>query len=162
MAQQIKKSACNAGDTRDVGSDPGSGRSPGGRHGNPLQCSCLENPHRQKSLAGYSPWGHKESDNDWAHSTAFTLHSFSTHRLGLTNAWSQRLQSRWCLNCDHCIMLVQTLLVVLQSTSHYINYKCAAWSETDVQPEECQSQACFTVSVSSSIDSEMCPFISLW
>ena len=33
-----------------------------GGHGNPLQYSCLENPHRQRSLVGYSPWGHKESD----------------------------------------------------------------------------------------------------
>ena len=30
--------------------------------GNPLQYSCLENPHGQRSLAGYSPWGRKESD----------------------------------------------------------------------------------------------------
>ena len=30
--------------------------------GNPLQYSCLENPHGQRSLVGYSPWGHKESD----------------------------------------------------------------------------------------------------
>ena len=29
---------------------------------NPLQCSCLENPHGQRSLMGYSPWGHRESD----------------------------------------------------------------------------------------------------
>ena len=36
-----KESACNAGD---VGSVPGWGRSSGGGHGNPLQCSCLENP----------------------------------------------------------------------------------------------------------------------
>ena len=36
-----KESACNAGD---VGLIPGSGRSPGGGHGNPLQYSCLENP----------------------------------------------------------------------------------------------------------------------
>ena len=35
------ESACNAGD---AGSIPGSGRSPGGEHGNPLQYSCLENP----------------------------------------------------------------------------------------------------------------------
>ena len=35
---------------------------PGGGHGNPLQCSCLESPHGQNSLAGYSPWGHKELD----------------------------------------------------------------------------------------------------
>ena len=33
----------NTGDTRDVGLIPGSGKSPGGGHGNPLQCSCLEN-----------------------------------------------------------------------------------------------------------------------
>ena len=52
-----KESDCNAGD---LGSIPGSGRSPGGGHGNPLQYSCLENPHGQRSLAGYCPWGHKE------------------------------------------------------------------------------------------------------
>ena len=39
-----KESACNAGDTEDVGSIPGSRRCPGGRHGNPLQYTCLENP----------------------------------------------------------------------------------------------------------------------
>ena len=38
------KNACNAGDTGDAGSMPGWGRSPGGGHGNPFQCSCLENP----------------------------------------------------------------------------------------------------------------------
>ena len=37
-------------------------KTPGVGHGNPLQCSCLGNPHGQRSLAGYSPWGHKESD----------------------------------------------------------------------------------------------------
>ena len=37
-------SAGDAGDTEDVGVIPGLGRSPGGGHGNPLQCSCLENP----------------------------------------------------------------------------------------------------------------------
>ena len=35
---------------------------PGGGHSNPLQYSCLQNPHGQRSLARYSPWGHKESD----------------------------------------------------------------------------------------------------
>ena len=54
-----KESACNAGN---LGSIPGLGRSPGGGHGNPLQYSCLENPHGQRSLAGYGPWGHKELD----------------------------------------------------------------------------------------------------
>ena len=42
---------------------PGWGRCPGGGHGSPLQCSCLENPmHRGAWMEGYSPWGQKESD----------------------------------------------------------------------------------------------------
>ena len=44
-----KELVANAGDTRDVGSIPGSGRSPAGRHGNPLQYSCLENPMDRKA-----------------------------------------------------------------------------------------------------------------
>ena len=44
MALVIKNLPTNAGDLRDMGSIPGSGRSPGGGHGNPLQYSCLENP----------------------------------------------------------------------------------------------------------------------
>ena len=40
----VKNPPANAGDLRDQGSVPGSGRSPGGGHGNPLQYSCLENP----------------------------------------------------------------------------------------------------------------------
>ena len=44
----------------DLGSIPGLGRSPGGGHSNPCQYSCLENPHRQRSLVGSSPWGLKE------------------------------------------------------------------------------------------------------
>ena len=51
-----KESACIAGE---LGSIPELGRSPGGGHGNPLQCSCLENPHGVMSMVGYSPWDHK-------------------------------------------------------------------------------------------------------
>ena len=40
----VKNSSASAGDTRDVGLIPGSGRFPGGEHGNPFQYSCLENP----------------------------------------------------------------------------------------------------------------------
>ena len=54
-----KESACNE---EDLGSIPGLGSFPGGGHGNPLQYSCLENPHEQRSLVGYGPWGRKESD----------------------------------------------------------------------------------------------------
>ena len=67
----VKNLAANAGDVRDSDLIPGSGRSPGGGLGNPLQYSCLENPHGQRSLAGQSPEGHKESDTTEA--TGHTL-----------------------------------------------------------------------------------------
>ena len=63
-----KQSAYNA---RDLGLIPGLGRSPGSGNGNPLQYSCLENPHGQRSLAGYRPWDPKESDMTEHLSTAF-------------------------------------------------------------------------------------------
>ena len=81
-----KKSACNVGD---LGSIPGMGKSPGGGHGNPLQYSCLENPHGQRSLVGYSPWGCKESDTTERHSTA---------------------QSSITVNCSHIISYTKILL----------------------------------------------------
>ena len=92
----VKKLPANEGDTGDLGSISGLGRSPGERNDNPLQYSCLENPMdggawqtavngvaksqtrlsnfthslthslthfiaEQRNLAGYSPWGHKDS-----------------------------------------------------------------------------------------------------
>ena len=59
MAVVVRNPPANAGYVRDAGSIPGSGRSPGRGHGNSLQYSCLENPHGQRNLADYSPWGHK-------------------------------------------------------------------------------------------------------
>ena len=44
VALVVKKAPANAGDVREMGSIPGSGRPPGGGRGNPLQYSCLENP----------------------------------------------------------------------------------------------------------------------
>ena len=55
----VKKPPANA---EDMSSIPVLGRSPGEGNANLLQYSCLENSHGQRSLAGYSPWGHKESD----------------------------------------------------------------------------------------------------
>ena len=52
----VKNLSINAVDVRDTGLISGLGRSPGGGHGNPLQYSFLENPHGQRSLAGYIPW----------------------------------------------------------------------------------------------------------
>ena len=52
----------NAGDGRDLGLIPGSGRSSGEGNGYALQYSCLENS-VDRSLAGYSVWSHKELDS---------------------------------------------------------------------------------------------------
>ena len=52
VALVVKDPPANVGDVRDVGSIPGSGRSPGEGHGNPPQNSCLENPMDRGA------WGH--------------------------------------------------------------------------------------------------------
>ena len=81
-AQQVR----NAGDTADSGLIPGLGRFPGGRHGNPLQYSWLENSHGQRSLEGYHPWGCKESDTTERLSTAAALF-FYPNPLSLSLSW---------------------------------------------------------------------------
>ena len=68
-----KESTSNAWD---LGSIPGLGRSPGEGNGNPLQYSFLENPHGQRSLAGNSPWGYKESNTtEWLSSVCVCTHT---------------------------------------------------------------------------------------
>ena len=77
-----RESASNAGD---LGLIPGRGRALGGGHGNPLQYSCLENPHGQRSLTGYSPWGRKQSDTTEQLSTQHSQQGPTALHLGL---WS--------------------------------------------------------------------------
>ena len=68
----------------DLGKIPELGRSPGGAHGYPLQYSCLENPHGQRSLAGYSPRGCKEP----ARHDGMTKHSiYPLKELVSTQTW---------------------------------------------------------------------------
>ena len=74
-----KESTCNVGD---LGSIPELGRSPGGGHGSPLQCSCQENPHGQRSLVGCSPWGGKESDTTEQLSAHMHTHMLDIVRVG--------------------------------------------------------------------------------
>ena len=76
-----KESTCNAGD---LGSIPGYGRSSGAGHRNRLQYSCLENPHGQRSLAGYSPWGCKECDNtEWLSTAQQKERMWRVHSRGM-------------------------------------------------------------------------------
>ena len=62
VALVVENPPANAGDTGDADLIPGSTRSPGEGHGNPLQNCWPGESHGQRSLAGCSPWGHKESD----------------------------------------------------------------------------------------------------
>ena len=57
----VKNPLANAGDIRDLGLIPGSGRSPGAGNGNPSSILAWEIPWTE-GLPGYSPWGCKESD----------------------------------------------------------------------------------------------------
>ena len=84
----VKNPPVNAGGIRDVGSIPGLVRSPGGGHGNSLQSSCLENPHGQRSLVGYSPWGRKESDMTEGTAPMVCIHSSADRELGCFHLWA--------------------------------------------------------------------------
>ena len=59
----VENPPVNGGDASSI---PGSGNSLGGRNGNPLQYSCLENPMDRGAWWGYSPWGHKKVGHDLA------------------------------------------------------------------------------------------------
>ena len=76
MVVVVKNPPVNAGDIRDAGSVPGSGGSPGGGHGDPLQYSCLENP---MDRGAWQATDHRaaESDTtrDLAHTRRFSLSS---------------------------------------------------------------------------------------
>ena len=58
----VNNPPANAGDKRDEGLDPWVGKIPWRRAWQPTPVFLPEESHGQKSLVGYSPWGHKESD----------------------------------------------------------------------------------------------------
>ena len=70
----VKSPPANAGDIRDEGSIPGLGRCPGAEYGQPTPVFLPGESHGQRSLVGYSSWGHKELDT-----TEATLHTCITH-----------------------------------------------------------------------------------
>ena len=91
----VKNPLVNAGDLSSI---PGLGRCPGGGHGNPLQYSCLENPHGQRSLAGYSPWVLTKSDITEQLSTGQhcgpLINSFQEMEL-IPGIWYEYQNARW-------------------------------------------------------------------
>ena len=75
----VKKPPANAGDLRDVGVNPESGRSPGGRNDNPHQYSSWRMP--RTGLAGYSPQGHKASDMTEVTLHVGTMYHYATFKI---------------------------------------------------------------------------------
>ena len=76
----VKNLPANAGHAGDAGLIPGLGRSPGEGNGNPLQYSCLGKFHGQRNLAGYSPWGCRESDTTERLSSIVDLEDYVSFR----------------------------------------------------------------------------------
>ena len=81
----LKESTGNVGD---LGLIPSLVSLHGGGHSNPLQYSCMENPHGQRSLAVYSPWGCKELDmTEWFYTGYYsdTIFSFKWEKFFSSN-----------------------------------------------------------------------------
>ena len=84
-----KEFACNAGDMDLI---PGSGKSPG-EGGNPLPVFLSRESHGQRSLAGYSPWGRKESNMTEA-TNIYLKRVESWERTYLIGSWVQTLKKK--------------------------------------------------------------------
>ena len=115
----------NAGDIRDMGSTPGSGRSPGGGHGNPLQFSCLENPHKQRSLTGYSPYDLKELDTTEAATHAYNQGADSSKFFLPQHANS-------CENCPH--QLPSSLFYIYETNLYQPICVCTCFFNSPFSP----------------------------
>ena len=94
MAQVVKNLTAGAGDIADGGSIPGSGRSPAGGHGDPLQYSCLENPQGQRGLESCSLCSGKESD---------TTERLNSKRVVHDTSMEHMFSHRSCDFLPHCI-----------------------------------------------------------
>ena len=126
-----KELACNAGDLWSI---PASGRSPGEEHGNPLQWSCLENPHGQRRLEGYDH-GVTESDTTERLRTAREMWEFwgtgSVHKgtvpAGWSGDWARVTRGQpGCTSASGDTELVQRQLVTsFPPASHAIRHDLA-------------------------------------
>ena len=90
VAPVAKNPEANIADVGDAGSIPGSGRCPGGGHGNPLQYSLPGESQEQRSLAGIQSMGSQRVRHDWATNTRLNLvknlsamHEMQVQPLGL-------------------------------------------------------------------------------
>ena len=129
VALVVKTLPADAGDLRDSGSIPGSGRSPGEGHGNPLQYSCLENPH---GLAGYSPQDRKESDTteqlNWIFDNGAKNTQWKTENLFNKCWWAKRMENESEVS-QSCLPLCNPMDCSLLGSSVHAISRQEYWSE---------------------------------
>ena len=120
-----KNLPANAGGARNVGLILGLGRSPGGGRGSPLQYSFLQNSHRQRHLAGYSPPGS-------------SVHGFLQARIV---EWAATPSSRGSSQSRD-----QTCVSYISCTGRQILYHCATW---EVPVNGCKGTLAISININS-------------
>ena len=100
----VKNPPANAGDLRDAGLIPGSGRSPGGGHGNPLQYSCLQNPMDRGAWRAPVHWVTKS----WTRLTQLSIHACI---IALQHRVSFSYTEKWIRYMYTCIVSVLDFLL---------------------------------------------------
>ena len=121
----------SASSVGDLGSNPGSRRCPGGGHGNPFQYSCLGNPFGQRSLAGYSPWGRKESDmTEWLSTAQGGEQVWLGQREGGEKLWVVIRVVIRGRSCDQRVLLGGLSFFSEEHGRHHgVLSRCVIWSE---------------------------------
>ena len=128
----VKNPPASAGDRRNSDLIPGSRGCLEGGHGNPLQYSCVENPHGQRSLAGYSPYGCRV-EHDWSdlahthtptHTHPCSRHSISTDNALVSNLYMDHDQRAWVgqIYQNHPTNKWLISLILFLFYSHMTNY----------------------------------------
>ena len=114
VAVVVKNPPAKAGDTREAGSVPGLGRSPGGGKGNPF----LPGKSHRQSLVGYSPWGHSIRC-ERAHSTHTHKHTHTHAGVLYMLAFSLSETASSPLLCSFQILNTPSLS---PTVAEYLNY----------------------------------------
>ena len=143
MALVVKNLPANAGDARDTGLNPESGRSPAGRHGNPLQYSCLENPMDR------GPWwaasiGSQRVGHYWVtHTHTHTQPCFRCLIMDpITSSLSFTLPLLTCINSlgsnvmkSKFILTAGTCMELSLQSTHIITFRRAACESSETPSE---------------------------
>ena len=126
MALAVNNPPANAGDIKDVGSIPGSGRFPGGGHGNPLQYSCLVNP---MDRGAWWATVHRVAKS-WTWLKRLTMHAYF---YVFINMWIWRITNTMMYSINTRLQKLQLIMVLLVSWIRYSSTSFASRLENNVQ-----------------------------